>query len=154
MIFGKSRVKLASAAVALVLATAGTAAAAEYYVGSRWFRSADSDKDQRITREEADRLEVRRFSRLDHNGDGTVTAEEIDRYLSERSARRRERILRRLDANRDRSITRAEIDARTADMFATLDADSDGGITEAEIRSYREARRARRRARRDAARKN
>jgi len=146
MNFGKADVKIIIGALGIVLATTGLAASAEYYVGSRWLKSADANKDKRISREEADGLELRRFSRLDHNGDQTVTAEEIDLYLAERNARRRDRILRRLDADKDRSVTRAEIDARTANLFRTLDPDGDGGITEDEVRSYREARRARRRA--------
>lgn len=151
---GKPDVKVVLSAIGLLLAGAGTAGAADYNVGSRWFKSADTDRDQRISREEADVLEVKRFSRLDRDSDGTVTVAEIDQYLSERIARQRESILRRLDADRDRSVTRAEIDARTADMFATLDADSDGGITSEEIASYREARRARGRAARDGAKRN
>ena len=154
MKLGKPDVKVVLGAIGLLLAGAGAAAAADYYVGSRWFKSADTDRDQRISRDEADVLEVKRFSRLDRDSDGTVTAEEIDRLLSERIARQRERILRRLDADRDRSITRAEIDARTADMFATLDSDGDGGITIEEIASYREARRARSRSARDGASRN
>ena len=154
MKLGKPDVKVVLGAIGLLLAGAGASAAADYYVGSRWFKSADTDRDQRISRDEADVLEVKRFSRLDRDSDGTVTVEEIDRLLSERIARQRESILRRLDADRDRSITRAEIDARTADMFATLDADGDGGITTEEIASYRDARRARRRSARDGAKRN
>jgi len=154
MKLGKPDVKVVLGAIGLLLASAGAAVAADYNVGSRWFRSADTDRDQQVSRDEANVLEVKRFSRLDRDSDGTVTVAEIDQFLSERIARQRESILRRLDADRDRSVTRAEIDARTADMFATLDADGDGGITSAEIASHREARRARGRSARDGASRN
>lgn len=154
MELGKPDVKVVLGAFGLLLAGAGAVAAADYSIGSRWFSSADTDHDQRISRAEADTLEVKRFSRLDRDSDGTVTVAEIDQYLSERIARQRESILRRLDADRDRSVTRAEIDARTADMFATLDADSDGGITVEEIATYRESRRARGRSARDGTSRN
>src|SRR5690606_23052972 len=143
MKFGKPDVKVVLGAIGLVLTSAGAATAADYYVGSRWFRSADTDRDQRVSREEASLLEVKRFTRFDRDSNGTVTVEEIDRVLTECIVRRRESMLRRFDTDRDRSVTRAEIEARSVDMFTTLDADNDGAITSDELDTYHDARRAR-----------
>lgn len=126
------------------LGNTGAAAASDYSIGSRWFKSADADRDRRVTPDEAGELAIRRFSRLDRDSDGTVTVEEIDQLLAERIARRRERLLKRLDTDKDRIITRAEIETRTTQMFIDVDVDKDGGITFEEMRAFRAEQRAKR----------
>lgn len=147
----KSTLKVASIVIAsIVCGIAGisaTAAAPDYAIGSRWFKSADADRDQKVTPGEAGGLAIKRFSRLDRDGDGVATVEEIDRLLGESVARRRERLLRRLDTDRDRVITRAEIETRTTQMFTDIDADRDGGITFEEMRAFRAEQRAKRKRR-------
>ncbi len=144
----KSGLKAAAVLMAAIicgcLGISGAVAASDYAIGSRWFKSADADRNQRVTPEEAGSLAIRRFSRLDRDNDGTVTAEEIDQLLGERIARRRERLLKRLDADKDRVITRAEIETRTSKMFTDVDADRDGGITFEEMRAFRAEQRAKR----------
>ena len=137
----------AAIAGVLMISTVDIAGAADYAIGSRWLKSADANRDQRVTKEEAGSLATRRFARLDRDSDGTVTVEEIDHLLMERIVRRRERLLRRLDANKDRSISVSEIEAKTSQMFADVDADRDGGITFEEIRKFRRDQRARRKKR-------
>lgn len=127
------------------------AQAAEYRVGTRWFRGADADRDQQVSRTEADTFAIRNFLRLDRNNDGVATVEEIDQRLMEGLARQRERLLRRLDANRDRTISKEEIVARTGGMFTAIDADASGGISRDEMQTYRRTSRGARRTDRDKA---
>ena len=145
----RSGIAVAAIAMAAViygcLGMTGAVAASDYAIGSQWFKRADTDRDQRVTPDEAGRLAIKRFSRLDRDNDGTVTAEEIDQLLAERIARRRERLLRRLDADKDRVITRAEVETRTSQMFTDVDANKDGGITFEEMRAFRAEQRAKRR---------
>ena len=51
-----------------------------------------------------------------------------------------------LDANEDGVVTRAELDAHSAALVEAADADGDGGVSNEEMRAYREAKREERRA--------
>ena len=154
MAIGKQGLKSIILLVTVVFAFAGPAVAADeattYAVSGNWFKRADKDRNKLVSRDEADHLASRDFLRLDRNGDGTATVEEIDQRLMERVVRSRERLLKRLDINRDRIISKSEIDARTRGLFAHIDTDSNGGITRDELTSYRKAQRAARQAKRRA----
>lgn len=73
----------------------------------------------------------RRFDRMDANGDGAVTSEEMGDGEG-----RGARMLERADANNDGRITRAEMQAGTAAMFRRMDANGDGKVTEEERPQY------------------
>ncbi len=69
----------------------------------------------------------RRFDRMDANGDGAVTSEEMGD-----EGGRGARMLERADADNDGRITRAEMQAGTVAMFRRMDANGDGKVTEEE----------------------
>lgn len=73
----------------------------------------------------------RRFDRMDANGDGVITSEEMGDGEG-----RGARMLERADANNDGRITRAEMQAGTATMFRRMDANGDGKVTEEERPQY------------------
>lgn len=70
----------------------------------------------------------RGFDRLDVNGDGVISAEELAALDGGRGARR----FMMADANNDGRITWAEVEAQTRQMFARMDRDGDGVISEGE----------------------
>ena len=74
----------------------------------------------------------RGFARMDANGDGVVTTDE----LGDGEGRRGGRMLERADANGDGRVTRAELTASTRARFAEMDANGDGKVTEEERPQY------------------
>ena len=73
----------------------------------------------------------RRFDRMDVNGDGVITSDEMGDGEG-----RGGRMLERADANNDGRITRAEMQAGTAAMFRRMDSNGDGKVTEEERPQY------------------
>ncbi|MES2834606.1 MAG: EF-hand domain-containing protein [Pseudomonadota bacterium] len=69
----------------------------------------------------------RRFDRMDANGDGVITSEEMGD-----EGGRGGRMLERADANNDGRITRAEMQAGSQAMFRRMDSNGDGKVTEEE----------------------
>jgi len=61
-----------------------------------------------------------------------------------------ERIMEELDTNGDGQIAKSEIEAKRASAFAEADANGDGALSQAEFTAFTEAKRAERRAKREA----
>ena len=68
---------------------------------------------------------ARGFDGLDANGDGVVSAEELNGASGGRAGP----MLSRLDENGDGQVTRAEMSAGAARMFKRMDANGDGVVT-------------------------
>lgn len=132
----------------------GKVTASEVESGQRdWFQKRDKDADGRLSADEAPRFmsrrggagrsaetveeaverASRRFKTFDANGDASIDKAEIVAAETERRAYRLRRLMHRLDANRDGKVTLEEFMARSKDRFATLDLDSDGRITAADL---------------------
>jgi Ca2+-binding EF-hand superfamily protein len=105
---------------------------------------ADANNDGTVTRAEFDANRSTRFDALDANDDGQLTREEMRAGRGERGERghrrggRHGRGMERADANNDGNITREEFLAGPTQMFARLDANSDGVITATERPQRRE----------------
>ena len=118
---------------------AGAAIAAEPYLPrmQKGFDRVDADKDGKVTASELEPLAAKRFMKEDANGDGSVSSAEIDAALKLVMEKRRNRILANMDANKDGSITKAEVDGFVEAMVKGADANSDGGVSFDEARSFR-----------------
>lgn len=118
---------------------AGTALAAEPYLPrlQRAFDRVDSDRDGKVSPAEFTLAANKRFMRDDSNKDGAVSATEIDAALQAAMQRRRDRIMANMDTDKNGSVSQAELDAYVQSMVKAADADSDGGVTLAEARSFR-----------------
>ena len=105
--------------------------------GEKAFNRLDVNKDGRISTAEFAPVMDKRVAVMDTNGDKSLTAAEIDAALVKRVERRRIRIMQLLDANKDGTISEAELDRVVDDMFDKADADHNGGVDLAEVRSFK-----------------
>jgi EF hand len=136
------------AVVATALA-AGAAAAQE----SRFAR-ADTDRNGVLSRAEVDRGLpgiAPRFDEIDRNRDGNLSPDELRSWSTRRKAVERKgeggfaEHFRHADADRDGALTRAEVDKalpRLGAKFDRIDANSDGKLTQDELRRYFDSKRA------------
>ena len=102
----------------LALALAGTAIGGVAIAGQTG--RADADKDRTVTRPDYMARSDQRFARLDANGDGVISGDELPG---------RGRLVASTDTNKDGKITKAEYSAQAAARFAKLDANGDGKIS-------------------------
>lgn len=109
----------------------------------------DLDRNNKIERAEFDREIGFYFTRLDLNGDGKITDEDLPPILRGQDILKGDHVggrgqrmprfgrflvrLRGADANNDGEITRAEVDAAAAKMFARFDRNKDGVIEKADF---------------------
>jgi len=151
-------------ALALALATAATAMAAEPSATSQRAPKAtlDANSDGVIDRAEAAKFPrlAEKFDTLDKNGDGKLDASERPQWKHGRHGRRGDHGARglgghggieRLDKDGDGRISRAELEAGKArrgdrpnplvENFAAIDANKDGYLVRSEINAWHEKQR-------------
>jgi Ca2+-binding EF-hand superfamily protein len=115
----------------LALALAGTAISGIAVAGqdNGGGMRADANKDRTVTRAEFMARSDQRFARLDANGDGVISGDELPG---------RGRLVAGADADKDGKITKAEYSAQAAARFAKLDANGDGKISSDEMKAMGE----------------
>jgi hypothetical protein len=103
----------------------------------------DSNKDGVVDRAEWNAGQEARFKRLDTDGDGKLTKDELFARTpargssvlpSDRQVQRQSAYFERLDTDRDGAVTLAEFMALAERNFARCDLDKDGRIDTAECR--------------------
>jgi hypothetical protein len=110
------------------------------------FRKMDADKDGTVTRAEIEGFERavsvlkaqarnrQLFARLDADRNGQLTAAEFARLAAPAPVNAAP-VLTRMDLNRDQSITLIEYRTGTLANFDRMDADKDGIVTPAEMKT-------------------
>lgn len=134
-----------------MLAVALPALAADHGPGGRerpTFADFDANGDGEVTAGEIDAFREGRFAEIDTNGDGQVDRDEFLAHATARAEERAAAMFDRLDSDGDGLLPRDLIALRAgpgADrILDRLDADDSGGISEAEFDRARERREARR----------
>jgi EF-hand domain pair/EF hand len=106
------------------------------------FLQFDSDRDGKVDRREAEASPSLKthFERLDLNGDGKITAEEMSGYgpYSYPAGSQTASTFLQFDSDRDGAVSRREAEASTSLLanFFRLDLDGDGKITMSEMPGY------------------
>lgn len=90
-----------------------------------FFERLDTDKDGKLTAEEAKAGSARMLERADRNGDGVVTPDEAPRMFE------------RVDADGDGKVTADELGAISASRVMRADANGDGAVTREEADAAR-----------------
>src|SRR5262245_60153049 len=101
--------------------------------GEKRMKAMDVDNDGAISRDEW-KGKPQAFDRVDKNGDGSLTREELAAHARNQAGRFNE-----MDANNDGRISRDEWKGNPK-RFDRLDANGDGVVTKEEIRSARQNR--------------
>ncbi|MEO1028966.1 MAG: EF-hand domain-containing protein [Pseudomonadota bacterium] len=148
----KLRTTLFAGAALLLPVTAITAALAQEAPPPKPERPGlerlDTDKDGRISREEATAENQSRFAEADTNGDGGLSLDEMitlqEQRRAERQAKMQERRFSRMDQDGDGLVSIEEFSRPANRMFERADLDENGVVTETELRTMEELRRQRR----------
>jgi Ca2+-binding EF-hand superfamily protein len=102
--------------------------------GEMRFERLDADSDGSVTFAEFSRPMMERFNEADADGDGTISAAELEEALESRRAERRaSHMIERFDIDGDERVSADEIVNRQEKMFALMDRDDSGVITEDEL---------------------
>lgn len=125
-------------ATTLILGLAGGAALAgpggKYGHGVQMFDRLDLNGDGMVTRDEMNQSQAERFARFDANSDGKLNVDELDAGIRRERA---ERMFKWLDRDGDGAVTQAELGSLGEKMFDKMDANSDGAVSKDEIRTKR-----------------
>lgn len=150
-----TRSKMTGTALAALLVAAGGAAMAQpagagmgHAMGgegwTEYFAQMDADGDGRVTAQEIEAFRTARFAAMDADGDGQVSRQEFMDHASAQAAERAGAQFDRFDADGDGLLSRDAIEARrgagpdAARMIARLDGDGDGAVTLAELEAARD----------------
>jgi len=102
--------------------------------GAERFERLDADSSGSVTFAEFSAPMLERFNEADADDNGVVTAEEIAAALEGRRAERMaERMIERFDIDGDEQVSADELVNRQEKMFALMDRDDSGAVTEDEL---------------------
>lgn len=93
------------------------------------FDAVDRDGDGTVTAAEIDAYRDARLTETDSDGDGALSLEEFDALYRSITRPRMVDAFQSLDADGNGIVTRAEMDTRIARLVERLDRDGDGALT-------------------------
>lgn len=139
------------AVLAGVIATASAAAAFGHGRGfgghelwghgaHHWIKRVDANADGVIELTEIEKSRQKRFDRFDADGNGMVSADEIEQVVRQRVERMTKRTVRRFDSDRNGSITLQEFNRSARERFTWMDLNDDGRITREELPEFMQRR--------------
>jgi hypothetical protein len=108
------------------------------------FAQFDADGNGSVTAEEIEAFRAARFAELDADGNGQVSRQEFMDHAAARAGERAGTMFDRMDADGDGTLSRDAIEARrgpgpdAARMIARFDADGDGAVSEQELAEVRD----------------
>lgn len=105
--------------------------------GDRMMHRLDLNDDGAIGLVEANAVGAVRFLRLDTDGDGIITEQEMQERIQKRIAERIAKRFAKMDRNGDGRVERSEFDEIGIERFARMDTDGDGRVSREELRAQR-----------------
>lgn len=93
------------------------------------FAKIDADGDGMVTQEEIDTYRAEKLTEFDASGDGALSIEEFDELYRELTRKRMVRAFQRLDADGDGVITAEEMDAQFGNIVERMDRDGSGALS-------------------------
>lgn len=151
---------LTATLLSLGMLAAGSAAAKDRAEGpprgGHFIERHDVDGDGSVGIDEVTQTVEQHFAKVDANQDGSVTPEEAKAAHqarraehkakgADRKAKREEKRQARFakrDANSDGQLSQDEVGRMPAEVFAAIDTNGDGGLTPAELKEHKKARKA------------
>ena len=121
-----------ASAVGLALSLIAMAAYAAPGKGGKHFDRMDSNGDGKVTAEELSERQAELIANADSDGDGALTKDELKAYRKGKRAERRAK--HNPDANGDGVIDRTEFIIAAQERFDRMDKNGDGLISEDERR--------------------
>ena len=109
------------------------------------FEELDTNGDGLVTADELEALSAARFTEMDTNGDGVISAEEMLASMQEKAQKRMskgvERMIEKLDEDGDGALSADEMPQRdNTRMIGHLDEDDDGAVSAEEYEAGKEKR--------------